>query len=464
MHSRTPGPAASARGPDRRTVLKIAGGSVLALPIAACAGNSADPNTVRISYQQFGSGTIMRDYLTGVIQTYTSDHPEVTVELVPLVAAEEDYFTKSELMMSSARTTPDLVYEDTFILQSDVAAGYLRPVGDYIEGWDLWQHFYQPAKDAVTAENGDLYAVPTHTDTRALWYNRRLLEEAGFPHPWEPGSWQELLEALRAVQSTHPDVVPINVYSGKPQGEKASMQGFEMLLYGTPDRLYDQEEKAWIVGSQGFIDSLEMIRTLFTEELAPALNRALDPNLSELVANTWMPEEQIAVVLDGSWISAPWASGGASPWPEWEEVLDVAPMPTQEGQDPGVVTLAGGWSWAIPDLSPRPDLAWSFLTEMLTTENMAALAATDNQVTIREDVAQHPDYQGYSPTIDFFTDLVEDAEYRPAYAAYPQISAQIQAAMETVMTGQGTPEQAAQSYDAAVREIVGAENTIEAQR
>src|SRR5690606_15477428 len=113
---------------DRRTMLRITGGAAVVLPLAACGDADAAPNTLRISYQQFGSGTIMRDYLTGVMEAYSTRHPDVTVELVPLVAAEEDYFTKNELMMSSSRTTPDLVYEDTFILQSDVAAGYLRPI------------------------------------------------------------------------------------------------------------------------------------------------------------------------------------------------------------------------------------------------------------------------------------------------------------------------------------------------
>ncbi|MFD1717548.1 extracellular solute-binding protein [Georgenia deserti] len=447
---------------DRRTMLRITGGAAVVLPLAACGDADAAPNTLRISYQQFGSGTIMRDYLTGVMEAYSTRHPDVTVELVPLVAAEEDYFTKNELMMSSPRTTPDLVYEDTFILQSDVAAGYLRPIDDFIAGWDNWEHFYEPGKEAVTGQNGKVYAVPTHTDTRGLWYNQDLFEQAGLSVPWRPSTWTDILDAMRTLKDELPDVIPINVYSGKPQGEKASMQGFEMLLYGTDDRLYDAESETWVLGSQGFLDSLEFLRTIFSERLTPGIGQALDPNLSELVQNTWMPEGRVAVNLDGSWISSSWVEGGAAEWPEWPDVIDVAPMPTQDGSAPGVVSLAGGWSWAIPQLSSKPDLAWSFLEEMMSTDNMAGLAVADNQVTIRSDVADHPDYQGYSPTIDFFTELVDKAEYRPALAPYPQVSAAIQAAMETVMTGQGTPEQAQAAYDADVRDIVGPENTSEA--
>src|SRR5690606_245119 len=126
--------------------------------------------------------------------------------------------------------------------------------------------------------------------------------------------------------------------------------------------------------------------------------------------------------------------GAPGEWPEWADVMQLATMPTQDGAEPGFVTLAGGWSWALPRRSSRPELAWEFLQQMLTVENMTELAVTDNQIAIREDIAAEEDYRGYSPTVEFFTELVPHATYRPAYAPYPQVSAAIQAAMETVMT------------------------------
>lgn len=142
-----------------------------------------DDKRLRIAYQQFGSGTVMETYLTSVIQQFSQSRPDVVVELVPIVAAEHDYFTKNELMMSSERTAPDIVYEDTFILQADVEAGYLRPITDLVEGWETWEQIFEPGREAVTADDGEIYAVPTHTDTRALWYHAGLFEEAGSSRP-----------------------------------------------------------------------------------------------------------------------------------------------------------------------------------------------------------------------------------------------------------------------------------------
>jgi multiple sugar transport system substrate-binding protein len=448
---------------DRRTMLRFVGGTALALPLAACGSSGGNENRLRIAYQQFGSGQVMEDYLTRVIGQFSQARPEVVVELVPIVAAEHDYFTKNELMMSSERTAPDLVYEDTFILQADVEAGYLRPITEQVEAWSTWSKVFDPGREAVTADDGEIYAVPTHTDTRALWYHSGLLEEAGIELPWAPASWEELLETLRTLQSElGEDVIPFNIFSGKPQGEKASMQGFEMLLYGTQDTLYDEESGKWQLGSAGFADSLDFIRTVFEEGLTPSIGDALDPNLTETVYNTWLPEGRLAVNLDGSWISQNWIEGAPGEWPEWAEVMQLATMPTQEGADPGFVTLSGGWSWALPRRSSRPELAWEFLQQMLTVENMTELAITDNQIAIREDIAGQEDYRGYSPTVEFFTALVPHAIYRPAYAPYPQVSAAIQAAMETVMTGQGSVEEAQAAYDEDVIRIVGEENAEQA--
>ena len=122
-----PPPTHVPRPPDRRTFLRFTAGAAAVIPLSALAGctsgGSRDPGTIRIAFQQFGSGTIKQEWISAAAQEFSQDHPELTVELVPIVASENDYFTKNELLMSSPRTSPDLVYEDSFILLSDLGAG-----------------------------------------------------------------------------------------------------------------------------------------------------------------------------------------------------------------------------------------------------------------------------------------------------------------------------------------------------
>lgn len=451
----------------RRSMLRIVAGVATALPLTAlagCSGSGRDSSTIRVAYQQFGSGTLMEAWISRTAKSFSADHPELTIELVPIVAAENDYFTKNELLMSSPRTSPDLVFEDTFILLSDVGAGYLQPIDELATGWEHWKDVAEASQKAVTGEDGRIYAIPTHTDTRGIWYQMDVFEQAGLSREWQPTSWDDILSAARTIKERLPEVAPLHVFSGVAQGEKASMQGFEMLLYGTDSRLYDETTQKWVLGSQGFVDSLGFLKTIFEEQLTLSLARNLDPNVGESIYTSLLPDAKLGMVVDGSWNSSNWAEGGPRPWPEWPDHIGTTRMPTQDGGGSGWTTLAGGWCWAIPRHCTDPKTAFSFVEALCTTENSVTRAIEDNHITVRSDVAEVEEYRTYSPKAEFFTDLLEEAYYRPALPAYPEVSSAIQQAMEEVMTGTSTPEEAAASYDAAVKDIVGAENTQEEQR
>jgi multiple sugar transport system substrate-binding protein len=450
--------------PDRRSFLRFTAGAGALLPLTAlagCTGGGRDPDVLRVAFQQFGSGTIKEEWITTAAQEFSAENPELSVELVPIVASENDYFTKNELLMSSPRTSPDLVYEDSFILLSDVGAGYLQPITDLVEGFEHWDDIAEASKEAVSGEDGEIYGVPITTDTRAIWFHKEVFAEAGLPEDWQPGSWEDILEAARAIRDSGSEATPFFMFAGTPQGEKASMQGFEMLLYGTAEEgwLYDRDSEKWVLGSPGFIDALTFLRTLFEEELTLPLGQHLDPNISESIYSTLLPEKKLGMLIDGSWISQNWTETAPRPWPEWPEVLGLADMPTQDGG--GTVTLAGGWGLSIPRHVTDRDVAFRFLQKLVSTETLIDYAIADNHITVREDVAADERYLGYSPAVEYFTDQLENAYYRPALPAYPEVSSAIQEAMEAVMTG-STPEDAAAAYDATVLDIVGEDDVQEA--
>ena len=137
--------------PSRRNFLTVTGGVAAALPLSMLTGcaSERDASTLRIAFQQFGSDTNLQRWLTDVAEAFTAKHAGVSVELVPIVASTNDYFTKNELLMASPRSCPDVVFEDSFILQSDIAAGYLQPIDDLVEKWEAWDSFYPASKEAA---------------------------------------------------------------------------------------------------------------------------------------------------------------------------------------------------------------------------------------------------------------------------------------------------------------------------
>jgi multiple sugar transport system substrate-binding protein len=429
--------------------------ALAASALSACGGGSgSDPDTVKVSFKQSTDNSIhvMDDYLADIKKQFEKANPGKKVELVPIKAPDSEYYTKLQQMLRSAKTAPDLVYEDTFLINSDITSGYLKPLDAYLAKWPDWNRFMDTAKAAAKAEDGKTYGVPDGTDTRGLWFDKGIFAKAGLPTDWQPKTWDEVLDAARTIKRRVPDVTPLNVYTGKPAGEAATMQGFEMLLYGTEDRLYDDSAKKWIAGSQGFKDALSFVETVYREKLGPDVSTSLDPNIQTIVRGDLLPKGKLGINLDGSWLPQDWLPGSGHEWPEWSRELGLAYMPTQHGQAPGKVSMSGGWTWAVPAKAGNPDLAFDFIRTMQTKANAQKWYVANSGIAVREDVAADPAYAKAQPGIEFFTDLVASTHYRPAYPAYPKVSTAIQEAMEGVTTGDVSVAEAAKGYDDALKE------------
>lgn len=442
--------------------LTLAATALAATALTACGGGSGgSPDTIKVSYKQStdNSVKVTDTYLAGIKEQFEREHPGKKVEFVPIKAPDSEYYTKLQQMLRSPRTAPDLVYEDTFLINSDITSGYLKPLDAYLATWPDWAQFIDTAKAAARGEDGKTYGVPDGTDTRGLWFDKRVFRKAGLPPDWQPRTWDDILDAARTIKRKVPGAVPLNVYTGKPAGERATMQGFEMLLYGTgsgtEDPLYDSASKKWITGSQAFRDSLRFIETVYREELGPDVSDALDPNFSTTVNGELLPRGRLGIALDGSWLPQAWLPGSGHEWPDWSEQLGLAHMPTQHGQAPGRVSMSGGWTWSIPAKAGNPDLAFAFVRTMQTKENARTWYIANSGIAVRKDVADDPAYTGAQPGIRFFTGLVAHTHYRPAYPAYPKVSTAVQEAMEGVTTGDLSVAEAARGYDTTVEDVTG---------
>ncbi|MGA8789310.1 MAG: extracellular solute-binding protein [Paenarthrobacter sp.] len=426
-------------------------------PTPDAAGNK----TLKIVYQKTDAFTALDAVMQDAKKEFEAANSGISVELQPIQANDDDYGTKLALAQRSADTAPDVFYEDTFKVRSDVDAGYLLKLDGYLEKWDDWSLFNEAAKAAGRADDGSIYAVPLGTDTRAIWYNKAVLQKAGISLPWQPKTWDDILTTARAVKASDPNVIAFNMYAGKGTGEGTVMQGFYELLYGTDSTLYDENAKKWVVGSQGFTDSLAFLKTLYDEKLAVSPAEALDANVWKKVFGEWFPQGKLAATVEGSYTPSFWQKGGAYEWAGYEQDMGVAMFPTRNGQEPGGVSMSGGWTLAVGAKSKNPDLAFQFLTTALNKKNALAYDINNSQIAVRTDVAAEADYLAANPFVKDVSDLVAVTHYRPATADYPKISTAVQVATESVITGKQSPEDAAAEYDATVRKLVGEDKVLE---
>lgn len=431
--------------------------SMVALVGCSTAAEEPGTKTLKIVYEKTDSFTALDTLFTKIKPEFEAANKGVTVELQPIQANDDDYSTKLALAQQSAETAPDVFYEDTFRLRSDIDAGYLLNLDKYLAGWDDWSKFNEGAKAAGMGDDGSVYAVPLGTDTRAIWYSKPVFTKAGIAVPWQPRTWDDILDAARKIQDTQPGVVPFNMYAGKGTGEGTVMQSFYELLYGTGDSLYNEKEQKWVVGSAGFKDSLTFLETLYAEKLSIEASEALDPNVWKKVFGELFPKGRLGGTVEGSYTPSFWQKGGSYEWPAYTTDMGVAAFPTQNGDAPGGVSMSGGWTLAVGAKTKNADLAFEFLSLALNKENSLWYDINNSQIAVRTDVAADPTYLAANPFVAAVTDLVSVTHYRPATADYPKVSAEVQAATEAVITGQMSVDEAAAAYDKAVEGIVGAD-------
>ena len=422
------------------------GGTLIALATPAMASSGG---TIKVAYQNYGTNLTLPNEMVKVKAEFQKQYPGWTVSLDPIVAPEDAYYTKLDLESSSASTAPDVLYEDTFLVNSDTAAGYLAPLDSYVAKWSGWSQYSAAAKAAAKNVNGHIYGVSMGTDTRGLWYNKQLLAKAGVAVPWHPKTWADVLAAAEAVKKADPGVTPINIYSGVPTGEASTMQGFEMFLYGTNNPLFDTATGKWEQAGAGFQATLNTYQQVFSQGLAETPQAALNPNNQAVVAQQ-LSQSKIAIDLDGSWQSSDWApasKGGIAPWPQWSKVMGVAAMPTENGQGQGSVSMSGGWLLSVGSHATNKQMAFNFITLFLDYKNALAYDIGAGQIAARADVAATPAYKASNASITAFSSFVPFTHFRPAYTVYPKLSNEIQVITGQVMTGQQTPAQGVAAYN-----------------
>ena len=184
-------------------------------PVSASTGG-----VITVVYQIQGNPSWVELLVNKVAPEFAAKYPGWTIKGEPITnPAENAYYTKLDLMNASASTAPDVMYEDTFLVNSDVAAGYLAPLNSYVSKWSGWKEFSPAAQAAAKSSNGHIYGVSMGTDTRGLYYNKVVFAKAGLPVPWHPTTWAQVLAAAAKIKATEPGVTPMNVYGGTGQGE-----------------------------------------------------------------------------------------------------------------------------------------------------------------------------------------------------------------------------------------------------
>ncbi|WP_246226241.1 extracellular solute-binding protein [Chelativorans xinjiangense] len=387
---------------------------------------------------------------------------EVNVTFTEFAGSDEQ-LTQQLALDFSTGAGPDVAGFDGFLIPSFVEGGLLKPLeelaGDAVTGWEGWDHISEGAS-ALMSYQDQPYGIALGTDVRMIFVRADILKDAGIDaEAWQPTSWEELLDAARALKEKNPDSFPLQLNAGVPMGEATTMQGYWMALLGTGEEVTDEEGR-WIVESQGILDTLDLYKTIYVDEkLGDQRAQLLGDGRNRTFAN--FRDGTTALLVEGDWfyrsVTAP---GSEFAVENRDEVMTWARMPAKEpgaglrGQD--FVTISGGTGFVLNPNTDEAELAWELLAFMNGQEQLTAFQDFQPRIRIRDDVP--------IPEAPFLTEtsqtLLPLTTARPNSAEYNAVSAEIQRMTEAVVSGEMSPQDAMARYRDAVVGIVGEENTV----
>ena len=345
---------------------------------------------------------------------------EVTVEYVPWGQCQEKSIT-----LAASGNPPAVAYMGSRVLKQLADAELIRP----FELSEEEAASYEPSVLGTVQFDGQIWGLPRAFSTKALYYNKGLFEEAGVDLPDGPQTWDDVMMAAKAVtENTSARGIGIPAASFDN-----TMHGFLNWMYSNGGQVIDENGEV-------VFDSPEVIETLqFYADLVPymedgpvAYDRAeLEPLFGE---------GQIAMYVNGGWGR------------ETVGDVDFGLVPIPAGPSGAQSTLLITDSLVVFEGSGVEEAAADLVTYLTTTDRQAAFDEAGGWTPIRQ-TAKSEELVANDPTWGVFIDIIGAGGPEPSVIDYVAMQDVINEAIQGVILGEVTPEEAAATADEEITEL-----------
>ncbi|TDO94044.1 carbohydrate ABC transporter substrate-binding protein (CUT1 family) [Halanaerobium saccharolyticum] len=389
---------------------------VLSIPTAVVAQTTVDV------WHYFAPGT---NALRWAVDEWNGSHEDVKINHRYIPFAD---FKREVTKAITTNTVPDIIFVDNPDHAQYAAMGALADITEYVEEWGQADKYFDGPWNSTMYE-GKNYGIPQNSNTIVLFYNKDMVEAAGLEGP--PETWADFRE-----------------YAEKLTSKEDNVRGLSMCLRKAEDGVFQ------------FLPFLQMgggdIYNLDAPEAAAGLKM-----LSDMYQNGWVTPESIN--FDQSSAMGVFASQNSAmtitgPWDlsQLKDVdfnWDVALLPYKE--DVGIRASAlGGENFAIMKGADNVEEAWEFIRWTQRRDFVEQMYIKGGRLPSRSDVAEESDYWRDDPVQRTFLEQLEYAKARGPHPKWPQISNELQLAMQKALTGQAAPEEALAEAAANIESIL----------
>jgi multiple sugar transport system substrate-binding protein len=355
-----------------------------------------------------------RTVLQQQVVRFNQNHPETKVQLTLI---PEGSYNAQIQAAAIAGELPDMIELDGPFLSAYAWQGHLRPLDQLLQS-ELKADLL-PSIIAQGSYHNQLWAVGVFDSGLGLYADRAKLSQAKLRIPTllQPWSLTEFETALQKLALADPD--------GQVLDLKLNYAG-EWYTYGLSPLLQsaggDLIDRTHLQRAEGVLNGSQS-RAMLTSLQGWISQNRIDPNIDDAA----FTNRRVALALGGHWNYQQYrASLG--------DDLLLLPLPDF---GTGSKTGMGSWCWAITAGAENPAAAAEFLTFLLTTKEVLAMANANSAVpATRAAINASPLYRPGGALHLFFEQLDKGHGVpRPRTPAYPIITAEFQQLVDRIRSG-----------------------------
>lgn len=308
------------------------------------------------------------EVLKGMVEDFKKANPGTEVEIVSLPWGQA--FEKLATMVAGG-DIPDVVEMPDRWAALYAGSGQLMSLEDNIAKWQYGGNLTQKTLDMGRLAGGKAYMLPYGFYLRAMFYNKKLLAEAGVANP--PATMEEFMAASAAVSKL----------PGKSgyclRGGPGGLNGWIMMaatMNGT-NEFFTADGKSRI-NEPGSVAGLQFLIDMYQKGYAP--KDSVSWGFNEIVAGFY---SGTCAFLDQDPDALIAVQERMKP-----EDFAVAPMPLgPAGKAFPTIGFAG---WSIFNTTKSPDKAWALVAALSAPEANATWAKRVGVIPIHKGAEQDP--------------------------------------------------------------------------
>lgn len=265
---------------------------------------------------------------------------------------------------------------------------------------------------------GHNYALALNTNSKIIFYNVAMLQEAGVEVPATMDAWVEAVKKLSGENANGQQVWGWN---------EPALAGWNICpfiwSFGGALTNEDQTVATGYINGEATVKAVETFATLVKEGALTGFNAGDIPMTDGFGTNRY------AMMLEGPWKSA--ELEGAYP----DTAYATAPMPVGEG---GSVSVLGGEDIAMFNTANK-ELAWKFM-QFMTDEFAELEMAKCGQIPVNKAALESEEVKAaaFAP----FIEAIQTAKARPTVAAWSEMDNGLTVAMTAIVNGEATVQEA----------------------